>query len=105
MDNGDGNGFVDMGVFGDSSANIGGVNNLTTASLLDTAAEFSFIADGINPVYLIFDGSGASDTEVPLNGLLLNFTPNAIPEPGTFALAALGLFGLASFFFALRRRK
>lgn len=97
-----GSGFVDTGVDGDASANVGGVNNLTTQMLLDSSASFSFSADGINPVSILFDANAAGDTELPLNGLWLSFAPPAVPEPST---ALLFLFGAAAFATAFLRRR
>lgn len=98
-----GAGFVDMLVEGDASHNNGGVNGLTTADILDSAASFRFVADGLNPVHIVFDGNLASDTEVPLSGLRLQFTPNVIPEPT--ALLIWSLLGALCATLGWRRRK
>lgn len=70
VDNGNGSGFVDTGVTGDASVATG-TNSLTDATINATAANFTITSDGTNPVILLFDGSAATDTEVPLNGLRL----------------------------------
>jgi|GEM_PF-3577548 len=101
VDNGDGLGFVDTGATGDAGTNIG-INSLTTQAILDSSASFTFTADGINPVSIIFDANSAGDTEVPLNGLMLSFTPPPVPEPST---ALLFLFGAAVLAFVRRKRR
>ena len=42
-----------------------------------------------------FDGNGASDTEVPLNGLMLFYTP--VPEPSSLLLALFAALAWAGF--------
>lgn len=88
----DGGGFVSLGVLGNSDFGFGGPNGLTTAGVLGTSAEFSFTANGTNPVSIIFDGTNAGDTEVPLSGFRLKFNGVTVPEPTT---ALLGMMGLA----------
>lgn len=95
VDNGDGNGFVDTGVDGDASwpgGNSGApdAGGLEPQDVLDHGATFRLTADGINDVTILFDGRLASDTEVPLSGLNINL----IPEPSSFILAGMALFGL-----------
>ena len=60
---------------------------------------FSFIASG-NQTTLRFSDLASNDTTW-LDGVLDNVDVQAVPEPGSLALLALGLFGLG----ALRRRK
>lgn len=91
VDNGDGNGFVDTLATGDASHNNGGVNGLTTDGILDSSATFRFFADGVHAVSILFDGNDASDTEVPLNGLILSYAP--VPEPSSLALLLLAAIG------------
>ena len=67
--NDDGFTFKDTGAAGDASGGAGGVNAITTLRMEQSAARFQFTSDGVNPVVLVFDGRGAGDTEVPLNGL------------------------------------
>jgi len=104
VDVGDGNGFVDAlaaGEEGTAGADLGGVNNLTNDAMLNSSAEFSFVADGVNPVLIVFDGTASGDNETPLNGFHMVFTPPAVPEPSTFILGAFALLGMC----ALRRRR
>jgi len=114
VDNGDGSGFVDTlavgsadyGLFDDADPPMplglpDGVDSLTTAIMAGTSAAFTFEADGINPVAIIFDGVDATDTEVPLNGLSLTYVP--IPEPSTLVMLVAG--SLLGFGLWLRRRR
>lgn len=87
VDNGNGSGFVNTGQTGNANVSIGGNNALTTTNIESTAAHFTFVADGVNDVIILFDGSAAvateengNDKETPLNGLLLNFIPDVAPE-------------------------
>ncbi len=94
-----------QGVQGDASfpgGNPGGSgeNLLNTALILDHSAIFTVVSDGINPVSILFDGSGANDTEVPVSGLVLRRLEAGVPEPATATLSLLGLAGLA-----MRRRR
>ena len=94
VDNGDGSGFNERGLLTDRTLDLGGVNNLTTTAVEDTALNFGFTADGLNPVVIIFNsipdpalfpggcgGSGGfpagdeAPCEVPLNGLVFDYTP------------------------------
>lgn len=50
---------------------IPGVAGLTAGLMNEHVAIFSITATGEDPVRIYFDGQGASDTEVPLNGLIL----------------------------------
>ncbi len=74
--------------FGGTEGN-NGVNNLTTANIEATRSAFQFVSDGTNDVIIIFDGSAASDTEVPLNGLQFSI----IPEPSSVVMVLLGFIG------------
>lgn len=105
VDVGDGNGFVDvvgLGEEGSAGTNYG-INSLTEAALLGSSTTFSFIADGIHPVSIVFDGTGSGDNETPLNGFRMIYTANPVPEPATFIFGALGLLGVC--LIGRRRRK
>jgi hypothetical protein len=91
VDNGDGTGYVDTGALGDASVNNGGINGLMPQAVIDSSATFKFTADGTNDVMILFDGSAASDTEVPLSGL--NIT--SVPEPSSLLLLITALAGMA----------
>ncbi|MCA9150792.1 MAG: PEP-CTERM sorting domain-containing protein [Planctomycetales bacterium] len=69
VDNGDGRGFIDTGILGNSNVITGGIGGLTPQGMQDVGATFSFTADGTNDVMILFDGRLALDTEVPLAGL------------------------------------
>ena len=84
-----GAGFADTLATGDASYLFGDVDNLTMADILDSAASFGFVSDGLSPVSILFDGTAAGDTEVPLSGLRLQFTPAPIPEPATLVIWSL----------------
>ena len=94
VDNGDGTGFNERGLLTDRTLDLGGVDNLTTQEIENTALNFGFTADGLNPVVIIFNsipdpvlfpggcgglgGVAAGDEapcEVPLNGLVFDYTP------------------------------
>ncbi len=81
VDNNTGDGLVlQPGAVGDASVNVaGGVDGLTTALVDGTEASFTFMADGINPVTIVFDGRDAVDTEVPFSGMSLVYTPGDMP--------------------------
>jgi hypothetical protein len=83
VDTGDGRGFVDTGVAGNSNFVTGGVGGLTPQSVMDAGATFSFTADGTNDVVILFDGRFAADTEVPLAGLNIR-TGGGMADPGDF---------------------
>ncbi len=80
-----GSGFSDTGVVGDSSPGGGGVGAITTAKMVASSATFDFLADGVNPVVIVFDATAALDTEVPVSGLNLT----VIPEPATLLIWSL----------------
>ncbi len=66
------------------------VNTLTDADIQNSAATFEFDADGSNPVSLTFDGTvniSRTDTETPMNGILLQLVGGSIPNP-TITLTA-----------------
>jgi hypothetical protein len=90
--------FFVTGALGNADFNVGGVGSLDTADVLATVATFRFGSNGVDPVSVIFDGTLAGDTEVPLNGFRMEFTP--LPEPTTLSLLALGSLGAL-----LRRRR
>jgi|GEM_PF-1737967 len=74
------------------------------ADLLPSTYLANFLADGTNDVFLRFAplSGGAVHRQIwGINGFTLTQVP-AVPEPSTFALATLGLFGLATF---IRRKK
>jgi hypothetical protein len=100
VDNGNGLGYVDTFSTGNANA-APGIQALSTEQVLQRVAGFDFQAFGDRPVHILFDATLALDTEVPLSGLYINFTP--IPEPGTLVLCALG--GLAVLAAARRRRR
>ncbi len=104
VDNGNGMGFLNLtDTAGNSNFAAGGVGGLTTAEVEGSASMFSFITDGINPLAIVFDGSGFSDTETPLNGLRLQLL--AVPEPGSIAIwTLLGFVGLFFGWQRMRRR-
>lgn len=82
VDNGDGSGYVDTGVLGNSNFAAGGIGGLTPDVVLSSGATFSFVADGVNPVSILFDGRAAADTEVPLAGLDIQY----VPEPSSLTI-------------------
>ena len=47
------------------------INLVTEADIEATAATFTILSNGVDPVTILFDGSAASDREVPLSGLKL----------------------------------
>lgn len=96
VDIGDGNGFINTGATGDASQNVGGVGGLTTAEMMASAAVFSFTADGINDVTLLFDGTPSGDDETPLNGLFFQFFA-PVPEPGSLLVWAIAVAVAAVF--------
>ena len=82
VDVGNGSGYVDTGVLGNANLDAGGLRFMTPESVLDSGAAFSFVADGVNPVSILFDGRLASDTEVPLAGLDIQY----VPEPSSLTI-------------------
>ena len=62
---------------GTTGSNIA-INNLTTAGIEATKAEFSFTASRTDDVMIVFDGTPSADNETPLNGLVIS---NAIANP------------------------
>lgn len=82
--------------FGDSYFDIGGVNNLTTSNINETAATFEFWANGTDPVVLRFYGTPGrsrdeTEDETPINGLDLVLDTASVPpalEP--YALIDIG---------------
>jgi len=93
-------------VLGDASfpgGNPGGSGeDALTTNLMDAhSAAFLMTSDGSNPIQIVFNGSLASDDEMPLSGLAIHSVTAAVPEPSTLILAILGLAGLAVF----RRRR
>jgi len=56
---------------GDADHTTTSVANLTTRQIMSTASAFSIEANGSDDVVIVFDGTAATDTEVPLNGLRL----------------------------------
>jgi hypothetical protein len=91
VDNGDGTGYVDTGALGDASVDNGGASALTPQGVIDSSATFGFMSDGTSDVMILFDGSAASDTEVPLSGLNIA----AVPEPSSLLLLITALAGMA----------
>ncbi|WFB37832.1 PEP-CTERM sorting domain-containing protein [Kiritimatiellota bacterium B12222] len=75
----------------------GGLNNLNTAGIDATRSSFQFVSNGLDPVVIIFDGTAATDKEVPLNGIQFA----VIPEPSSALMVLLGLVGIL----AVRRRR
>lgn len=67
-----GDGFVESDGLGDASLNVA-LNDLVPLDLLDSSATFSFTADGENDVIILFDGRSAIDTEIPLNGISIQY--------------------------------
>lgn len=90
-------GVVDAG----ASSNLRETDSLTDA-LFDTSI-ISFMADGTNAT-ILYTGESTSDY-LALSGLQLQgvSAANVVPEPGTFALATLGLLGLT--WFGWRKKK
>jgi hypothetical protein len=64
------------------------LGSITTQSVLQTSATFSFCSNGVDDVVIRFKGTG-NDLEVPLNGL----TIQQVPEPSAWTLMALGVLG------------
>ena len=83
---------------GNSGPLVGGVNNLNTATVNASAANFSFTSNGTDPIVIVFDGRSSPnlDSEAPLNGL----TITQVPEPTSVALIGLGTLALVG-----RRRR
>jgi hypothetical protein len=69
VDTGNGTGYLDKGVSGNANVLTGGIDGLSTAVMVAQGRTFQFLADGLHDVLVVFDGSAAADTEVPLNGL------------------------------------
>lgn len=90
-----GGGVLDQSILvGDAGVGAGGTGAITTARVDSSRSLFSFVANGIDPVVLTFDGSPSGDNETPLNGLQLQFD-QAVPEPATATLGLMALVGLA----------
>ncbi|NQU24978.1 MAG: PEP-CTERM sorting domain-containing protein [Candidatus Nealsonbacteria bacterium] len=72
-----GNGFVDTGVAGTATIDIGGPDSLTFDAVEATKAQFDFTVSGTDDVHIVFNGSASpsGDNEAPLNGLYLEYTP------------------------------
>ena len=86
---------VNTGVTGNELLSEDPLGSLTFGGIVASGATIDFVSDGVNPVIIYYDGRGANDTEVPLNGLIIT-----IPEPSRVLLIAFGLG-----FMALRRRR
>ena len=82
VDNGNGQGFVDTGVLGNANLINAPIGSLTPEMVLNAGATFNFTADGVNDVSILFDGRMATDKEVPLNGLNIQF--GTVSKPGDY---------------------
>jgi hypothetical protein len=69
---------VPQDLSGDSDHTAMSLDTLTTVGIMATASAFFVEANGTDDVVIVFDGTAAVDTEVPLNGLRLQ---TFIPEP------------------------
>ena len=58
------------------------IGSLTPEMVLNACATFNFTADGVNDVSILFDGRMATDKEVPLNGLNIQF--GTVSKPGDY---------------------
>jgi hypothetical protein len=103
VDNGNGSGYVDTGAVSSavfptppgaaSPFNPGGSGesfvypDLIAGNIVPNtfATTFTFTADGVNNVQVLFDGTLATDREVPLAGLSINY----VPEPASVLLVLM----------------
>lgn len=91
-----GSGFYNTGATGNANINAGGTGGLETSEVENSAAVFTIISDGVNPVILVFDGTGATDTEVPLNGLKIETIQSLTSFASLDAAGSLSVTGSIS---------
>ena len=92
VDNNSSGNFVLMGDTGNAGVNAGGVNGLTDTLVNDSAANFTFVSDGVNPVVIVFQGGNAPSDPNILSGLSFYQVP-----ANSFGNADAEVFATATF--------
>jgi hypothetical protein len=64
--------YIQQPVLASANLNVGGAGGLTTAEVERTSVTYTVVSNGRDDIVVLFDGTAANDTEVPLDGLRLD---------------------------------